>query len=63
MRKKYYFLISCAVVLSGCNGVGALLNPPTETGYYPSKEAQTVDEAATDNSHKGNRTVIRQATD
>lgn len=63
MRKKYLFLIGCIISLSGCNGAGVLLNPPTETGFYPPKEAQTVDKAPTDTSQKGTWTVIRKAPD
>lgn len=63
MRKKYHFLIGCIISLSGCNGAGVLLNPPTETGYYPPTESQTVDKAPTDTSQKGTRTVIRKAPD
>lgn len=63
MQKKYYFLIGCIISLAGCNGAGVLLNPPTETGYYPPKEAQTVDKASTDTSQKGTRTVIQKAPD
>lgn len=63
MKKKHFFLISCAIALSGCNGAGVLLNPPTETGYYPPTEAQTVGKAPIDNSQKGTRTVIRKAPD
>lgn len=51
------------MALSGCNGAGVLLNPPTETGYYPPTEAQTAGKAPTDNSKKGTRTVIRKAPD
>lgn len=61
MKKIHIILISCAISLSGCNGVGVLLNPPTETGYYPPTEAHTVDKAPTDNPQKGTRTVIRKA--
>lgn len=63
MKKKHIFFISCAIALSGCNGVGVLLNPPTETGYTPPTEEQTADKAPTDNQQKGTRTVIRKAPD
>lgn len=49
--------------MPGCNGAGVLLNPPTETGYYPPTESQTVDKAPADTSQKGTRTVIRKAPD
>lgn len=63
MLKKHLFSMGCMICLPGCNGAGVLLNPPTETGYYPSTEVQTVDKATTDNSQKGTRTVIRKAPD
>ena len=63
MNKKHYFLMGCVIALSGCNGAGVLLNPPTETGYYPQTEVQIVDKATTDNSQKGTRTVVRKDPD
>lgn len=63
MNRKHIFFISCAFALSGCNGIGVLLNPPTETGYPPPTEKQTVNKSPTDNQPKGTRTVIRKAPD
>jgi len=63
MIEKHMFLICCALILPGCNGVGVLLNPPTETGYYPQTENQTVGKTPTDSPQKGTREVIRKTPD
>ena len=58
-KKQVFLIISCAMVLSGCNGLGVLLNPPTVTGRSPSTNAQTFP-----GSEKNvTRTVLREAPD
>ncbi|MFN1129851.1 hypothetical protein ACJK9F_003697 [Lelliottia nimipressuralis] len=37
-------LLIAICVLTGCNGIGVLLNPPRSTGYYTQTKPQTAGE-------------------
>lgn len=63
MHKKniYIIFIILAFELSGCNGLGVLLNPPSETGYYSPTNEKNEERASTSSTPKGTSTVIRKA--
>ena len=62
-KKQVFLIISCAMVLSGCNGLGVLLNPPTVTGYYSPSGAQPIGPPPVGKTKNGSRTVLREAPD
>ena len=63
MNKKHVFLIiSCAITLSGCNGLGVLLNPPTVTGKSSRTDPETVGKSPS-NAKNATWTVLQKAPD
>ena len=62
-KKRFFLILSCAITLSGCNGLAVLLNPPTVTGYPSRTGAQPIGPAPVGKTKNGSRTVLQKAPD